>query len=244
MSESVFNRNKVWKYRFAVELDVTQLAGGIPNDPKIARGWLKARLFGEEGRDADLADAVAEVMEKRNVSAEEAINKMDLKINGFLRIDGALCIEGRIAKAMLKENFSIAGAGGHLPTGQVWGKTNKGLLGFIAEHVQVPDRYIPLWHPTEERKLTPADLGEPRQRFSHGRFGASIKYEETVDCRVRFTVLSDWAFTDDQWESVWLLAEENGLGSSRSQGSGKFITTRWEPITDAATTTRRRRKTA
>lgn len=242
MSESVFRKDKVWQYRFATELDVTQLAGGIPNDPKVARGWLKARLFGEEGRDADLADMVAKTMEERGVDMETAVNETDVRVNGFKRIDGVLVIEGRIVKAMLKEAFNIAGAAGHIPTGQVWGKTKKGLTGFVAEHVQVPDRFIPLWHPDDERQLTTADLDEPRQRFTHGRFGASIKYEEVVDARVKFTVISDWDFTEETWEFVWLEAEENGLGSSRSQDSGKFVVVKWEPI--AATTTRRRRKSA
>jgi hypothetical protein len=242
MSESVFNRDKIWKYRFDAELDVTQLAGGIPNDPKVAKGWLKARLFGEEGRDADLADMVAQTMEERGVSMEEALEQTPLRVNGFKRIDGALVIEGRIVKAMLKENFSIAAQGGHVKSGQAWGAgtTKKGLLGFVAEHVQVPDRFIPLWHPDAERMLTPDDLGEPRQRFTSTHRGQSIKYEEVVDCRVKFTVISDWNFSDDDWEAVWCEAEENGLGSSRSQDSGKFHVTKWEPAT---TTTKRRRKT-
>lgn len=239
MGESVFaaNRDPIWNYSFDCTLEVTQLAGGVPSDPEVARGWLRTRLFGEAGRDAALADMVAQTMEERGISAEEAVDATPLRINGFKRQDGNLVAEGRTVKAMLKENFSIAAAGGHIPTGAKWGKTNKGLLGFVAEHVQVPERFIPLSRIDTGRPLTGDDV-EVQQRFVSGRYGQSIKYEEVVDASVSFTVLSDWDFGDHVWATVWTLAEQNGLGTSRSQGNGKFIVTRWEP------STKRRRRIA
>lgn len=69
------------------------------------------------------------------------------------------------------------------------------------------------------------------QRFVQTWRGSAIQYEEYVDeCAVSFTVASDWEFTDEQWALLWLTAEQNGLGATRSQGYGRFEVTQWDPI--------------
>ena len=41
---------------------------------------------------------------------------------------------------------------------------------------------------------------------------------------------SDYEFTDDEWAALWLTAERQGLGASRSQGFGRFTVTQWDRI--------------
>lgn len=102
-----------------------------------------------------------------------------------------------------------------------WGKTNKGLLGFIAEHVCVVEDRLHLGV-TEPTGIT--------QRFVHTFRGSGIQYEEYVaDAVIDFTVLADWDFADEQWAMIWLTGEQQGIGATRSQGFGRYTVTHWAP---------------
>jgi hypothetical protein len=106
-----------------------------------------------------------------------------------------------------------------------WGKTNKGLLGFISEHVQI----------TNDRLYLTVD-GEPvheatgvAQRFVHTFRGAGIQYEEYVDdAEFDFEVIADYKFDDEHWPQVWLTGEQEGIGAARSQGYGRYTVVEWE----------------
>jgi len=227
MSRSVFAdvAGKVWKHRYQATLEVDRLVGGTPSDPKVAAGWLKTRLGGDVGKDRHLLEMVHETMIERGVDEMTAIEEVAGNVNGFKRDDGAIVLEGRCPKAMIKEAFSVALAGGHL-SGRGWGATNKGLLGYVAEHVMIPDRYIP---------IVGADgpMSEPtgvQQRFVSTFRGQGIAYEEFAeDCTLSFQVWSDHDF-DEQWPVVWTLAEQQGIGSTRSQGFGKFVLVQWDEV--------------
>ncbi len=199
---------------------VHTLVGGTPSDPKVAEAWLKTKLG---DKDDIIRERVAEIMVERGITADEAAAELDsLKhLNGFLRDENGLYHEGRKIKACIKEAASVAASAGKLDL-RGWGKTNKGIQGWIAEHVFVLEDRIPLG------VVEPSGV---MQRFVHTFRGNGIQYEEYVtDAKMTFTVVTDHKFTDEQWAMLWLTAEQQGTGATRSQGYGTFSVERWEKL--------------
>jgi hypothetical protein len=220
----VFDKYKqeMYPHRFAGQIHVGVIAGGIPTDPKVAEGWLKTKL----GVDKDelIRQQVAETMVERGITADEAAEVVNTNkhLNGFKRDENGLYYEGRQLKAALKEAASVAVAAGKL-TARGWGKTNKGLLSYLAEHVFVVEDRLHL------------GVAEPTgiaQRFVHTFRGSGIQYEEYVeDAKVDFTVISDHDFSAKEWAAIWTCGEQQGIGASRSQGYGRYEVTRWDRLT-------------
>jgi len=212
---------KAYPYQFAGQIHVSRIAGGTPTDPKVAEGWIKTKL-GYDQED-QIRTKVAETMLERGVTKDEAATIVnDTKhLNGFKRDENGLYIEGRQLKAALKEAASVAVAAGKL-NGRGWGKTNKGLLSYLAEHVFVVEERLHL------------GVTEPTgvaQRFVHTFRGSGIQYEEYVDdAKFDFTVIADHEFKAEEWAQIWLCGEQQGIGASRSQGYGTYEVTRWDPI--------------
>ncbi len=214
---SVFSKPKwisaAYPHRYNGTLVVTCIAGGTPTDPKVAEGWLKTKLA---DKDDLIRDAVAEVMVERGVTADEAAGIVDTNkhLNGFKRGAHGLYIEGRQLKACIKEAASI-----RWPNAK-WGPTRKGTRSFFPEHLFVVEDVLPL------------GVNEPSgvaQRFVHTWRGSGIQYEEYVeDAKVEFTVITDYDFSAEEWALLWLTAEQQGLGASRSQGYGRFEVVRWD----------------
>jgi hypothetical protein len=216
---------KAFPYQFTGQLHVDQIVGGIPSDPKVAEGWLRSKLA--ESDDL-IREQIAKTMIERDVDAEQAAELVDSlrHLNGFKRDENGLYIEGRQLKACLKEASMIAANAGKLRAGK-WGNPTdanykKGLKAWIPEHVFVQ----------EDRLYLGVD--EPsriNQRFAHTQRGTGIVYEEIVDDAViDFTVATDYKFKDEEWAMIWLTAEQNGLGATRSQGYGRFTVVRWEAL--------------
>jgi len=218
---SVFAKHmpKLYPFRFNGQLVVGTIAGGTPTDPRVAEGWLKTKLGVD--RDDLIREMVAEVMVERGVTADEATQVVseNKHLNGFRRDEGGLYIEGRQLKAALKEAASIAVAAGKL-TARGWGKTNKGLLSYLSEHVFVVEERLSLG------VLEPSGIA---QRFVHTFRGNGIQYEEYVtDAKIDFTVITDHDFKAEEWAAIWTCGEQNGLGASRSQGYGRYEVTKWD----------------
>lgn len=216
---------KAWPHVYSGSLHIDTIAGGTPTDPKVAEGWIRTKgALGQDAKDDLIRQAVAEVMVERGVGADEAVAEVakTKSLNGFKRGENGLYIEGRQLKAAIKEAASVAYAAGKLLNGgkNAWGRTSKGILGFVAEHICVVEDRLHL------------GVDEPsgvNQRFVHTFRGSSIQYEEYVtDAKVDFTVKSDHNFTDEQWAMLWLTGEQQGIGASRSQGYGRYEVTRWE----------------
>jgi hypothetical protein len=216
-------RSNAYPFRFSGTLIVSTLVGGTPTDPKVAEGWLKSKL----GVDNDrlIQEMVAETMVERGVSAQEAVSEVNnLKnLNGFKRDQDGLYIEGRHLKAGLKEAVNVAYAAGKLLNSKgknSWGLTSKGIHGFAAEHIIVPE---------DRLYLGVTEASGINQRFVSTFRGTGIQYEEFVtDAKIDFSVHSDYEFTEENWAMIWLTGQEQGIGSSRSQGYGKYQVTRWE----------------
>lgn len=235
---------EAFKFRFAGEIQLVQILGGVPSDPKVIEGWLKAKVGID--KEAQITAAVEQIMEQRgidrNAAAEElAKNKM---LNGFYRLRCPDCatapvmcdkegvhqlhIEGRHLKAGIKEAAMVAVGAGRLGA-RGWGKTNKGMLGWIAEHVMVVEDRLPLFKPDGSIVTEPDRV---HQHFVNGRYGSAISYQEVVDnAVVKFTVISDHDFSPKEWGHIWAGGELQGLGSSRSQSYGRYAVTKWEQLT-------------
>lgn len=227
---------KVYPFRYDGELLVTSLTGGIPSNPRVIEGWLrnKLKVGGEHAAAAAILEEVAKVAEQRQITNEgEAIEEYlkSANVNGFKQVvvsphkSPVLCVEGRQVKAAIKEAFNVALGAGNVPKGQIWGETKKGLTSFVAEHIIVAERFIPILHEDGTPFTTPTGV---EQRFVHTFRGSSISYEEYCDPAVlRFTVLADWDF-EDHWPSVWTTGGNQGIGAVRSQGRGVYVVTQWD----------------
>lgn len=221
--ESVFAKMqaKTWTNRYATTLNVADITGGIPQGDVI-RAWIESK-----GADTDeiIQDRIAQAIVDRGMSRDEAVASLaEESVNGFRCDEYGLFIGGYQVKAMLKEAVNIAVAGGHLPS-RNWGKTNKGSTAFTAEHVMVAEDRCYLMRDGEH--VTKAD--EIVTRFAHTRQGTGIVREEVcygVD--IAFTVMTDVADYEKSWPIIWTLAEQQGIGASRSLSRGRFVVTRWE----------------
>jgi hypothetical protein len=208
---------EAYPIRYRGQLLVHVIAGGTPTSEKVAEAWLRTKLAPSDDL---IREAVAQTMVERGVTAEEAAKVVsdEKHLNGFKRDENGLYIEGRQLKAAIKEAASVAVAAGKIDA-RGWGKTNKGLLSYIAEHVFVVEDRLHL------------GVTEPTgimQRFVHTWRGTGIQYEEYVEnAKLSFTVITDHDFTDKQWAMLWLTGEQQGIGASRSQGFGRYEVTEW-----------------
>lgn len=221
MSAFAKYRAQAWPYQFAGTIRVSRICGGIPTDPKVAEGWLRTKL----GVTSDnlVQQQVAEVMVERGITADEAVAEVNINrhLNGFKRDDRGLYIEGRQLKAAIKEAASVAVAADKLNS-RGWGKTNKGLLNFLAEHVCVVEDKLHLG------LESPTGVA---QRFVSTWRGTGIQYEEYVDnAEITFTVITDHQFAEKDWAMIWLTGEQQGIGATRSQGYGRYEVLKWEQV--------------
>lgn len=217
--------SEAWPHQFRATMTIGVICGGVPSDANKADGWIRSKVAAS---DDVLRDLVAQTMVERGITVEEATEEVakNRHLNGFKRgPDGVLYIEGRQVKAAIKEAANSAVAAGLL-TSRGWGTTNKGLTGFIAEHVMVVEDRIPLGV-TEPTNVI--------QKFVHTFRGSGIQYEEVVEgATIEFTVRANWKFSERDWAMIWLTGQEQGLGASRSQGYGRYQITGWEPVAKAA----------
>lgn len=145
----------------------------------------------------------------------------------------ALIIEGRQLKAMLKEVTNI------LFAGEKWGETRKGPKSFLAERVFVEEDAVILYRPDGEPFGGPVDAdGNPTVEMMIGHVTGSqgprstLGYHEFVEGAIlsfHLLVAQD-AIPHNAWPDMWLLAEQNGLGATRSQSYGKFDVLEFEIV--------------
>lgn len=217
--QSVFAyaHDSLYKFRYQVTLEVDYLVGGIPSDPKVAEGWIKKSLGADN---ADLiSEMVATTMIERGIEVGEAVEEVIAKahLNGFKRDDKGLYLEGRCVKAAIKEASNI------LWPKRRWGPTNKGTRSFWAEHVFIVDDRIHM------------GLDQPtgiHQRFVQTWRGSSIQYEEYVEkALLSFELITDAGediIAADDWAQLWVCGEQQGVGSSRAVGYGRYVVASWE----------------
>lgn len=222
-----------------------KIAGGIPKDPKVIEGWLRAKAGvtqDEEVRHmmvrtlielgAELASDETD-MDKIIKASEEMAD--DVKTNGFKSDENGLYIEGRQVKAALKESANCLWAGD-----QDWGKTRKGAKNFIAEHVFVKEDsiYLGVTEPTGVSLHIPHIKGKDGTR-------SALQYVEYVlrpliSLTVQVDALAEAELSKEtkklvsvntaRWSQLWQHMQENGLGAMRGQGYGQFDVVLWERV--------------
>lgn len=219
-------RNEDFPFQFSGQLGIPVLMAGVPTDEKVAEGWIRTKMG------IDKEEQIMELVAKTALelgttdSGELATQANDaMHRNAFKRNSNGLYIEGRQLKAAIKEAISVAIAAGKLDK-MGWGKTNKGAMSFLAEHVFVLQDELYL-NVTEEPKV--------KQSFVHTHRGSAIQYTEFVENAViDFTVISDWDYSDRDWATIWGCGQFQGLGASRSQGYGRYEVTRWDRLDTGA----------
>jgi hypothetical protein len=227
---------RAWPYQFHIELLVHELHGGTPRNPDVVRSWLIAKAgYTDEREIEDEIDrifAIGKASSEKELAEEATKGIRDRQVSGFKRDGRGLYLEGRHLKACIKEAVSVARAADKLPA--KFGTTGKGVIGFAAEHIMVPEDKLYLGR-TEHDEL--------HTRFTKTRFGTGITVEEVCfEAKLGATVKSDYNFSQEEWAMIWLTAEAQGIGASRSQGFGTFVVTDWQEIED--TPSRRTRKKA
>jgi len=90
--QSVFaaHRQKIYQYRYAVQLHVHKLVGGTPTDPNVAEGWIRTKmgLTSEEAVTAAVEEVMAAAAKAgKNLTAEQAMDEVARRRNlsGFKR---------------------------------------------------------------------------------------------------------------------------------------------------------------
>lgn len=217
------------RYRVTIRV-AHRIMGGTPKDPKVIEGWIKTKIGLEDG--AELRALVARTMIEmghdlsegatpEELDAAIAATVADKSTNGFKRDEEGLYIESRTVKAMLKENVNI------LFGAQKFGPTRKGAKGYVAERVFVAEDRLHLGRTDPDG----VELFIGHVTGPQGPRATLTYYEYCERPELAFTVMSlQDCITPAQWEQIFEQAEQNGLGSLRSQGYGRFHLLNVEPV--------------
>jgi len=194
----------MWR-KYEVELQMRErIVGGIPKDPEIIEGWLKARGL------QDVAEATKEEMADQITEGAW---------QGFKSNQHGLYIEARQVKAMLKEAANIVR---HVIKFKGYMKAR------LAERVFIRPTRISLGvdEPTGtiERPIHVNTRMGPRDALKR------CDYVEEAFIAFDMWVLDDGVLTDAHFEALFEYAGENGLGADRSQGEGQFDCVRLEEV--------------
>jgi hypothetical protein len=204
-NKSVFADQSVWTYKYAVTIVLDSITGGTPSDPKIANLWLGTRLGGDEVRNQMLNNRLQQTMAERIGADPDATPE-------------------QIMDAAIEASTSIGLASGTVPARL--GLTKKGAPSYVAEHIHVVEDVIEL---TRDGVLI-TEPDEIAQSFVHTFRGSGIDYSEVLyGVEASFTVTAD-ADLSDLFPVIFSTAENNGLGARRSQGSGKFVTVKFDAV--------------
>ena len=206
-----------------------KLVGGVPKDPRLIEGWLRTRAGLEDPRELRLAmlRTLADVGANGQSASPDEVDDLaavvaQKRTTGFkCDPEHGLYVDGRRIKGILKESTNIVFAG------ERWGPTRKAARSFFAERVFVdPDR-IPLGaaEPSGVETVIGHISGPAGPRSTLGNY----EYVLQPVIAFRVLVLRD-CIEADHWRDIWCLAQENGFGTLRSQGYGRFDVVEWERV--------------
>ena len=217
------------RYQVTIKMADT-IRGGIPQNPEIIESWLRQRIAGgdEELRIAmlrtldELGHDVAEgmTMDQLKEVAKEMATKNNA--NTFFSDDLGLWIRASNVKAMLKENVSILYP--YTKKENRMGPTAKAAKAFWAERVFVDGDRVYLMRDGQhitEPDGTELQIGHVPS--AQGRKSTLTYYDYCEQPELTFTIFSlEDMVQMDMWRSVFLGAQRNGLGATRSLGHGTF----------------------
>jgi len=226
-SPTVQVRSELWTVYEARLAFRDKLVGGVPKDPKLIEGWLRAKAGldnGQELRQA-LIRTLAEIGVDTHLDASEAelaaassALASQRRTTGFKFDSSGLYVESRQIKAMLKESTNIVFAG------ERWGPTKKAARAFLAERVFVePDKLsLGVLEPSGVQQIIGHVTGASGPRSTLGYY----EFVERPTLAFRVLVMRD-CVAADHWQDIWAHAQENGFGALRSQGHGRFDVIDW-----------------
>lgn len=224
-----------------------KVMGGTPGDPSLVEDWIRAqtgaakndqilrRLVVENLRDLKPDEDAMEALERSldEDDGEAYLKAMDAAIasvaqqkstNVFKRNETiGLYLEDRKVKAMIKEVVNVLWAG------ERWGKTRKGPKNYVAERIFIRPSRIAFGR--QEPDGVELFVGHVSDR--QGPRSTLTYYEYCSNAELTFYVQAtkDAAEAmEGQWPSLWLHAQENGLGALRSQSHGRFEVLEWEEV--------------
>lgn len=221
--------------RYRVTLRIAhRIMGGTPKDPKVIEGWIKTKMGLADGAELralvartmiDMGHDLAEGATPEQIDQAIAATVADKNTNGFKFDADGLYVESRTVKAMLKENVNI------LFGAQKFGPTRKGAKGYVAERVFVEEDRLHLGR-TEPDGV---ELFIGHVTGPQGPRATLTYYEYCERPELAFTIMSlQDCITPPQWEQIFEQAEQNGLGSLRSQGYGRFTLVDVAPVSAPA----------
>lgn len=217
------------RYRVGIRF-VDRVMGGTPQRPDLIAGWLRKNIGVTDDEEVRLA--VRETLKGLGVETPEFASFEELVTaseavaaerhgNTFKRDSQGLFLEGRHAKAMLKESTNICFAGDR------WGKTKKGPKSAMAEWVFVDELRLHLGRQEPDGTFTMHGVVSGPS----GSRSTLTQYDYCFQPRLTFTVLSlEDRVTADQWRTLLTHAQHLGLGALRSQGFGTFKVTAFDKL--------------
>jgi hypothetical protein len=209
-----------------------KLIGGIPKDPKLIEGWLRYKAGIEDPQELRTAmlrtlgevgpDIRAGAPDEDDVAQAATALASQKRTTGFKSGQHGLFVESRQIKAMLKESTNVVFAG------ERWGPTRKAAKAFFSERVFIePDQlWLGVPEPSGVETIVGHLSGPSGPRSTLGNY----EYVEQPNIEFRVLVLRD-CVSAEQWRDIWCHAQENGFGTLRSQGYGRFDVVQWECLT-------------
>lgn len=188
----------------------TRICGGMPRNKDLIRSWVEATT--------EHADSKTEELIKENLDL--LVNdKADKSWIGFAQDTKGLLIQTRQVKAMLKQSAQVLGI-----TNQKRGSKQIFAEGMEVKAMDGGDRiYLGVQEPTayHEGPIHVMTAQGPRTALRR------MDYVERPLLRFEIWVLKTNAqekrhVGEEDLVTILRHAQENGLGSSRSQGEGKF----------------------
>lgn len=209
-----------------------RIIGGIPTDPRLIEGWLKANMpeAVEAERAALAATTLAEVHNK--VEEESKASWTTFKRNEA----GNLVFESRQLKAAFKETANILREvlqKQEKKADRKEGASGKdksrftGLRAKLAERLFVEGDKLELLDATTQKPLSKPTGTEERPihvMTAQGERTALKKYDFVSNVLVQFSVrwLDDGVMDDELLGALLEFMSWNGIGADRSQGEGMF----------------------
>lgn len=233
------------RYKVALEF-TTQLEGGVPTQPEMVKTWMRARLAkaGRKVTDEELQKMVDETIghlpkEVIETAAEDEVEKRGLW-NTFLRdATGAPVMEARCIKAFFKEEANIlkellateAKLQNRGSKKMKDGVTEKSLYNTmyrskVAEQLFVEGILLPFTR--DGVKLSDVDGRSEKPihvMTMQGERHAIKRYDfinPGVSIEFVVRILREGVVTEHDLLRMLEHGQDNGMGSGRSQGSGRF----------------------
>lgn len=212
--------------RYTITAQVRErLDGGVPRDPELIKQWVAAKTgFADEQTQKQIEEHMPDI-----VAATEGA--ADAMWCGFKKDATGQYIETRQVKAMLRECAVVLGIT----------KAKRGSRQIIQHGFEVKGAeggskiYLDVKNPgTSEgpiHVMTPQGPRSALKRCDYIGAGSTLEFEVWI---LKTHAAETRHLGEKELRQLFALAQEDGLGANRSQGSGKFNVTAFDKTPDPA----------